>query len=73
VTKGGLVLVGGGERYLYAFDKATGRELARVAPPFPVSATPMTYKTPSGQQFVVAATGSGADAALVSFTLRSAD
>jgi quinoprotein glucose dehydrogenase len=70
VTKGGLVFVGGGERFLYAFDKATGRELSRVATPFPVSATPMTYKTRSGEQFVVVATGSGADAALVSFALR---
>jgi quinoprotein glucose dehydrogenase len=70
VTKGGLVFVGGGERYLYAFDKATGREISRVPTPFPVSATPMTYKTRSGQQFVVVATGSGADAALVSFALR---
>ena len=70
VTKGGLVFVGGGERYLYAFDKATGREISRVPTPFPVSATPMTYKTRSGRQFVVVATGSGADAALVSFALR---
>ena len=70
VTRGGLVFVGAGERYLYAFDKATGREVSRVSTPFPVSATPMTYKTRSGQQFVVVATGSGADAALVSFALR---
>ena len=30
VTRGGLVLIGGGDPYLYAFDKATGREIARV-------------------------------------------
>ena len=70
VTKGGLVFVGANERYLYAFDKATGREISRVPTPYPVSATPMTYKTRSGEQFVVVATGSGADAALVSFALR---
>jgi len=71
VTKGGLVFVGGGDPYLYAFDKATGREISRVATPFPVSATPMTYKTRSGRQFVVVATGAGADASLVSFALRT--
>jgi len=71
VTKGGLVFVGSGERYLYAFDKATGREVSRVATPFRVSATPMTYKTRSGRQFVVVATGAGPDAALVGFALRS--
>jgi quinoprotein glucose dehydrogenase len=71
VTKGGLVFAGGGERYLYAFDKATGREISRVPTPFPVSATPMTYRTRSGRQFVVVATGSGAEAALVSFARRA--
>jgi quinoprotein glucose dehydrogenase len=71
VTKGGLIFVGSGEPYLYAFDKGTGREISRVATPFPVSATPMTYKTRSGRQFVVVATGAGADASLVSFALRT--
>ncbi len=71
VTKGGLVFVGSGDPYLYAFDKTTGRELSRVPTPFPVSATPMTYKTKSGRQFVVVATGSGANTALVAFALRS--
>ena len=71
VTKGGLVFVGSGEPYLYAFDKATGREVSRVPTPFRVSANPMTYKTRSGRQFVVVATGAGSDAALVGFALRS--
>ncbi len=71
VTKGGLVFVGSGEPYLYAFDKATGREVSRVATPFRVSANPMTYKTRSGRQFVVVATGAGPDAALAGFALRS--
>jgi quinoprotein glucose dehydrogenase len=71
VTKGGVVFVGSGEPYLYAFDKATGRELSRVPTPFRVSANPMTYKTRSGRQFVVVATGAGPDAALVGFALRS--
>ena len=71
VTKGGVVFVGSGEPYLYAFDKATGREVSRVPTPFRVSANPMTYKTRSGRQFVVVATGAGPDAALVGFTLGS--
>ena len=67
VTRGGLVFVGGGEPYLYAFDKATGAELWRGATPFPTNANPMTYRARSGRQFVVIATGAGQDAALVAF------
>jgi quinoprotein glucose dehydrogenase len=70
VTKGGLVFVGGGDAALNAFDKATGRELARIALPRRTSATPMTYRARSGRQFVLVATGSGRDAALVAFALR---
>ncbi len=69
VTKGGLVFLGGGESYLYAFDKATGAELWRGATPFKTNANPMTYRTESGRQFVVIATGRGTDAALVAFAL----
>jgi mono/diheme cytochrome c family protein len=71
VTKSGLVFVGGGDPYLYAFDKTTGKELWRVPTPFRTSANPMTYKTRSGRQFVVIATGSGPDATLAAFALRS--
>ena len=34
VTKGGLVFVGGGAPYLYAFDQATGAEVWRGATPY---------------------------------------
>ena len=67
VTGGGLVFVGGGAPYLYAFDKATGAEVWRGATPFPTNANPMTYRARSGRQYVVIATGSGEDAALVAF------
>ena len=67
VTKGGLVFLGGGAPYLYAFDKATGAEVWRGATPFRASANPMTYRTRSGRQFIVIATGGGEDAALVAF------
>ena len=68
VTKGGLVFLGGGTPYLYAFDKATGAEVWRGATPSRTFANPMTYRARSGRQFVVIATGSGPDAALVAFT-----
>ena len=67
VTKGGLVFVGGGEPYLYAFDTATGAEVWRGATPFRTNGNPMTYRARSGRQFVVIATGAGTDAALVAF------
>ena len=71
VTKGGLIFIGSGDPYLYTFDKTTGRELWRVRTPFSVTANPMTYRARSGRQFVVVATGAGADATLVAFALRS--
>ena len=67
VTRGGLVFLGGGTPYLYAFDKETGAELWRGATPFRTNATPMTYRARSGRQFVVVATGPGSNAALVAF------
>ena len=67
VTKGGLVFLGGGAPYLYAFDKATGAEVWRGATPFRTRANPMTYRAQSGRQFIVIATGGGEDAALVAF------
>ena len=47
-TQSGLVFVGGGDGYLYAFDVRTGRELWRGKVPYLVSANPMTYRTKSG-------------------------
>ena len=71
VTKGGLIFIGSGDPYLYAFDTTTGRELWRVRTPFGVTANPMTYRARSGRQFVVVATGAGPDATLVAYALRS--
>ena len=68
-TRGGLVFLGGGEPYLYAFDMPTGAELWRGAAPYPTQANPMTYVTGTGRQFVVVATGRSTDAALVAFAL----
>ena len=69
-TASGLIFIGGGEPYLYAFDAATGRELSRTPTELRTSGNPMTYVGRSGRQFVVIATGGGPDAALVAFALR---
>lgn len=69
VTKSGLVFIGGGDGYLYAFDAKTGKELWRGKVPYDNAAVPMTYRTRSGRQFVVVATGTGANNALVAFSL----
>jgi quinoprotein glucose dehydrogenase len=68
-TKSGLIFIGGGDPFLYAFDGRSGEEIWRVPAPSRTSANPMTYVTRSGRQFVVIATGTGADAALAAFAL----
>src|SRR5215831_17922704 len=67
VTKSGLVFIGGGDGYLYAFDKTTGKEIWRGKVPYDNAAVPMTYRTRSGRQFIVVATGTGANNALIAF------
>jgi quinoprotein glucose dehydrogenase len=72
VTAGGLVFIGGGDGYMYAFDVRTGKELWRGKVPFNNTANPMTYRTRSGKQFVLMATGVSDQNALVAFTLDGA-
>ncbi len=67
VTDGGLVFAGGGEDALYAFDKRTGREVWSGPLTERSTATPMTYQTSAGRQFVLIATGSGSNQELVAF------
>jgi quinoprotein glucose dehydrogenase len=69
VTKSGLVFIGGGDGYLYAFDTRSGVEIWRGKIPYENAAVPMTYRTRSGRQFAVVATGTGADNSLVAFAL----
>lgn len=58
ITAGGLVFASGAlDQTLYAFDVDTGRELWSAQLPAGVHATPMTYVTASGDQFVVVAAG----------------
>ena len=72
ITKGGVIFAAMVDPYLYAFDKATGREISRVATPFGINGAPMTYQTRSGRQFVVVANGGGEDATLSAFALPAA-
>src|SRR6185295_1748089 len=69
VTKAGLVFIGGGDGYFYAFDTKTGAEVWRAKVPFQNNANPMTYRTKAGKQYIVMATGAGEDNSLVAFTL----
>ena len=70
VTRSGLVFIGGGDGYFYAFDTKTGKEVWRAKIPYANTANPMTYRTRSGRQFIVMATGTGADNALVAILSR---
>jgi quinoprotein glucose dehydrogenase len=67
---GGLIFIGGGDGYLYAFDKRDGKELWRGRLPYINVENTMTYRTRSGRQFVLASTGAGVDASLVAFALE---
>ncbi len=69
VTKGGLFFVGGEDMSLHAIDKTNGKDVWQGALPGRSYGVPMTYRTRSGKQFVVIATGQGAGAALVAFSL----
>lgn len=69
VTASGLVFIGAGDSYFYAFDKMNGKELWRSSLPYASSAVPMTYRTRAGKQFILVASGSGARNALVAFAL----
>ena len=71
VTKSGLIFVGGGDGYIYAFETKTGKEVWRDKIPYAMAANPMTYRTVSGKQFIVMATGTGADNALVAFSVST--
>jgi quinoprotein glucose dehydrogenase len=68
VTKSGLVFAGGGDSAFHAVDKKTGDDLWTYPLPRRTAGTPMTYSF-QGKQFVVIATGTGAEATLIAFAL----
>ncbi|MEP6782592.1 MAG: pyrroloquinoline quinone-dependent dehydrogenase [Acidobacteriota bacterium] len=69
ITRSGLILGGGNDSALNAFD-TNGRELWRYVLPRETSGTPMTYLDGNGKQVVAIATGRGEDAALVAFRIQ---
>jgi len=69
VTKSGLVFIGGGDGYFYAFETKTGKEVWREKIPYNNTANPMTYRTKSGKQFIVMATGASDQNALLAFSV----
>ena len=69
LTGGGLIFIGGGDGYFYAFERANGGEIWRTKLEYVNVENVMTYRTSAGRQFVVASTGAGTDAALVAFAL----
>jgi glucose dehydrogenase len=70
VTRSGLILGGGNDNALNAFDARDGRELWRHVLPREAGGTPVTYLDANGRQVVVIATGRGEDTALVAFALQ---
>jgi quinoprotein glucose dehydrogenase len=69
-TAGGLVFVGGGDAAFHALDASNGSEKWRSPLTGRANATPMTYRSRSGREFIVIATGGGEDASLVAFALN---
>ena len=61
-------LQGGPGPQLYAFDKATGAPVGAVRVPSVTTAVPMTYMH-EGRQYIVFATGQGANTSLVALAL----
>jgi quinoprotein glucose dehydrogenase len=69
VTKSGLIFVGGGDTSIHALDTKDGRDLWTFDLGQRASGTPMTYRTRSGKQVVVIASGAARDARLTAFAV----
>lgn len=70
VTKGGLIFLASGT-ILYAIDKKTGEVLWEHNLGTDSRANPITYLDRNGRQMVVVAAGSGANAKLMAFAVKS--
>ncbi len=57
-TEGGLVFVGAWDRYVFAYDAATGDELWRSRLPTMANGSPITYSV-DGQQYIAFVAGRG--------------
>jgi quinoprotein glucose dehydrogenase len=69
VTAGGLVFATGGGAVLYALDSRDGRTLWSAGLGQNGYSVPMTFRSRSGRQIVVIATGAGNSAKLVAFAI----
>ena len=69
VTAGGLVFLTGGGSVLYALDAESGAVLWQTELGARGYSVPMTFRTSTGRQLVVIATGSGDNAVLRAFSL----
>lgn len=69
VTAGGLLFATGGGSTLYALDTRDGTTLWSADLGQNGYAVPMTYRTKTGKQFVVIATGAATGAKLIAFAL----
>jgi glucose dehydrogenase len=69
VTRSGLIFIGGGDGYFYAFETKTGKEIWREKIPYNNTANPMTYRTKSGKQLIVMATGMSDRNALLAYAV----
>jgi len=54
---------------LYAYDKATGKEVANVFMPAPQTGTPMTYMLGGKQYLIVSISGAGFPAEIIAYTV----
>ena len=68
VTGSGLVFIAGGDGISMCSSEDGQGSLADEIP-YTNTANPMTYRTRSGRQFIVIATGTSADNSLVAFAL----
>ena len=69
VTKAGLIFCGGGDSAIRAIDTRDGTELWSFNLGRRATGTPMTFRTDSGKQMVVIASGNGRDATLTAFAI----
>ena len=69
VTAAGLLFNGPGDNTFIALDQNNGKVLWSANLDEPASATPMTYRTRAGRQFVLVATGVTKNQSLVAFAL----
>jgi quinoprotein glucose dehydrogenase len=67
----GFTTTPAGQRYakLYAYDKATGRELANISMPAPQTGNPMSYMLNGRQYLVLAISGPEFPAELIAYTV----